>query len=244
MITLALPKGSLEAQTLQLFKEADLEVRRTDRDYNPRIDDPRIGKIKILRPQEIPTYVDKGYFDLGDLRPRLGPRDRLGRGRGSGPHVQQDRGGEREDRDRRPPRRAYRKCRTDPARQPGDDRIPRAHKEIFCRPQNPRPALPLVWRIGGKGARPHGRGRGPDRDGNDAAEKRPQDHRPDHGVAHGHHREQGELGGPRKAAATQPAQPAGPPQIGSEPIVKLTRAATSNGQQPSSFRSRCFLAAA
>jgi ATP phosphoribosyltransferase len=65
MITLALPKGSLEAQTLQLFKEADLEVRRTDRDYNPRIDDPRIGKIKILRPQEIPTYVDKGYFDLG-----------------------------------------------------------------------------------------------------------------------------------------------------------------------------------
>ena len=65
MITLALPKGSLEAQTLQLFKEADLEVKRTDRDYNPRIDDPRIGKVKILRPQEIPTFVDKGYFDVG-----------------------------------------------------------------------------------------------------------------------------------------------------------------------------------
>ena len=65
MITLALPKGSLEAQTLQLFKEADLEVRRTDRDYNPCIADARIGKVKILRPQEIPTYVDKGYFDLG-----------------------------------------------------------------------------------------------------------------------------------------------------------------------------------
>lgn len=65
MITIALPKGSLEAQTLQLFKEADLEVKRADRDYNPRIDDPRIGKVKILRPQEIPTYVDKGYFDLG-----------------------------------------------------------------------------------------------------------------------------------------------------------------------------------
>jgi ATP phosphoribosyltransferase len=37
MITIALPKGSLEAQTLQLFREADLEVRRTDRDYNPRL---------------------------------------------------------------------------------------------------------------------------------------------------------------------------------------------------------------
>ena len=35
MITLALPKGSLEAQTLQLFKEADLEVKRTDRDTIP-----------------------------------------------------------------------------------------------------------------------------------------------------------------------------------------------------------------
>jgi len=65
MITIALPKGSLEAQTLQLFREADLEVRRTDRDYNPRIADDRIGKVKILRPQEIPTYVEKGYFDLG-----------------------------------------------------------------------------------------------------------------------------------------------------------------------------------
>jgi ATP phosphoribosyltransferase len=65
MIGIALPKGSLEAQTLQLFKEADLEVKRTDRDYNPRISDDRFGKVKILRPQEIPTYVEKGYFDLG-----------------------------------------------------------------------------------------------------------------------------------------------------------------------------------
>ncbi|MDD1653483.1 MAG: ATP phosphoribosyltransferase, partial [Methanomicrobiales archaeon] len=60
MISLVLPKGSLEQQTLQLFKEADLEVKRTDRDYNPRI-----GKVKILRPQEIPTYVAMGAFDLG-----------------------------------------------------------------------------------------------------------------------------------------------------------------------------------
>jgi ATP phosphoribosyltransferase len=65
MISIALPKGSLEAQTLQLFREADLEVKRTDRDYSPRIDDDRIGKLKILRPQEIPTYVEMGYFDLG-----------------------------------------------------------------------------------------------------------------------------------------------------------------------------------
>jgi ATP phosphoribosyltransferase len=65
MISIALPKGSLEAQTLQLFKEADLEVKRGDRDYNPVINDYRIGKVKILRPQEIPKYVEMGYFDLG-----------------------------------------------------------------------------------------------------------------------------------------------------------------------------------
>jgi ATP phosphoribosyltransferase len=65
MISIALPKGSLEAQTLQLFREADLEVKRGDRDYNPVINDHRIGKVKILRPQEIPKYVEMGYFDLG-----------------------------------------------------------------------------------------------------------------------------------------------------------------------------------
>lgn len=65
MISIALPKGSLEEQTYLLFKQADLEIKKTDRDYNPTINDPRIGKIKILRPQEIPGYVSEGYFDLG-----------------------------------------------------------------------------------------------------------------------------------------------------------------------------------
>ncbi|MDI3540074.1 MAG: phosphoribosyltransferase [Methanolobus sp.] len=65
MISIALPKGSLEEQTFLLFKQADLEIKKTDRDYNPTISDPRIGKIKILRPQEIPGYVSEGYFDLG-----------------------------------------------------------------------------------------------------------------------------------------------------------------------------------
>jgi len=65
MIDLALPKGSLEEPTLTLFKEANLEVIRSDREYNPVIDDPRIGRVKILRPQEIPKYVELGYFDIG-----------------------------------------------------------------------------------------------------------------------------------------------------------------------------------
>jgi len=65
MLSIALPKGSLEEQTLMLFAQADLEVKKESRGYNPSINDPRISKVKILRPQEIPTYVSEGYFDLG-----------------------------------------------------------------------------------------------------------------------------------------------------------------------------------
>ena len=65
MLSLALPKGSLEEQTLLLFSQADLEVRKSSREYNPTIADPRISKVKILRPQEIPLYVADGHFDLG-----------------------------------------------------------------------------------------------------------------------------------------------------------------------------------
>jgi ATP phosphoribosyltransferase len=66
MLRLVLPKGSLEQNTLKLFEDADLPVRRGgDRHYDARIDDPRIGGVKILRPQEIPIYVERGHFDLG-----------------------------------------------------------------------------------------------------------------------------------------------------------------------------------
>jgi ATP phosphoribosyltransferase len=66
MLRLVLPKGSLEAQTLRLFAEADLPVRRgSDRDYHGTIDDDRVERVSILRPQEIPLYVQDGLFDLG-----------------------------------------------------------------------------------------------------------------------------------------------------------------------------------
>ncbi len=66
MLSLVLPKGSLEENTLRLLEDADLTPRRTDgRDYNLHIDDPRIGQVRALRPQEIPVYVARGYFDLG-----------------------------------------------------------------------------------------------------------------------------------------------------------------------------------
>ena len=66
MLSLVLPKGSLEAATMTLFDAADLGVRRgSDRDYHASIDDPRIDRVRFLRPQEIPTYVEQGLFDVG-----------------------------------------------------------------------------------------------------------------------------------------------------------------------------------
>jgi ATP phosphoribosyltransferase len=66
MLSLVLPKGSLERATLELFDAADLAVRRgSERDYRAAVDDPRIDRVMFLRPQEIPRYVEQGLFDLG-----------------------------------------------------------------------------------------------------------------------------------------------------------------------------------
>src|SRR3954464_5457729 len=66
MLRLVIPKGSLEAQTLRLFEEADLRVRRgSDRDYHGTIDDERIEGVSILRPPGISLYVQDVMFDVG-----------------------------------------------------------------------------------------------------------------------------------------------------------------------------------
>jgi ATP phosphoribosyltransferase len=66
VLKLVLPKGSLERATLELFEAADLAVNRSSSvDYKATIDDPRVDEVRILRPQEIPSYVEEGLFDLG-----------------------------------------------------------------------------------------------------------------------------------------------------------------------------------
>ena len=66
MLRLVLPKGSLEAMTFELFDAADLGVQRSsEREYAASIDDPRIESVAVMRPQEIPRYVEDGHFDLG-----------------------------------------------------------------------------------------------------------------------------------------------------------------------------------
>ncbi len=66
MLRLVLPKGSLEKPTFDLFEAADLRVERSSTvDYKATVNDPRIDEVRILRPQEIPTYVAEGLFDVG-----------------------------------------------------------------------------------------------------------------------------------------------------------------------------------
>jgi ATP phosphoribosyltransferase len=66
VLRIVLPKGSLEKATMDLFEAADLPVSRSSSvAYKASIDDPRIAEVRILRPQEIPTYVEEGLFDFG-----------------------------------------------------------------------------------------------------------------------------------------------------------------------------------
>ena len=66
MLKLVIPKGSLERATFDLFEAADLRIKRaSEREYRGVVDDPRVDSVAVLRPQEIPTYVEEGFFDIG-----------------------------------------------------------------------------------------------------------------------------------------------------------------------------------
>ena len=66
MLRLVIPKGSLEKSTLELFADADLSIIRASTvDYKGNIKDPRIDSVRVLRPQEIGSYVADGLFDIG-----------------------------------------------------------------------------------------------------------------------------------------------------------------------------------
>jgi ATP phosphoribosyltransferase len=66
VLKIVLPKGSLETATLALFDAADLTVVRSSSvEYKASIDDPRVESVRILRPQEIASYVQEGLFDIG-----------------------------------------------------------------------------------------------------------------------------------------------------------------------------------
>jgi ATP phosphoribosyltransferase len=63
-LKLGIPKGSLEANTVDLFKRAGWRITYDDRSYFPDIDDAEIS-CTLVRAQEMSKYVADGTLDLG-----------------------------------------------------------------------------------------------------------------------------------------------------------------------------------
>ncbi len=63
-LTLAIPKGSLEKSTIELMRKAGWKVSEGGRSYYPHIDDEEISCV-LLRPQEMPRYIESGKLDAG-----------------------------------------------------------------------------------------------------------------------------------------------------------------------------------
>ncbi|MEI8172598.1 MAG: ATP phosphoribosyltransferase [Deltaproteobacteria bacterium] len=63
-LKLGIPKGSLEAKTVDLFKMAGWRISYDERSYFPDIDDEEIS-CTLVRAQEMARYVEDGTLDLG-----------------------------------------------------------------------------------------------------------------------------------------------------------------------------------
>lgn len=63
-LRLGIPKGSLQNATFNLFDKAGWSFRVDSRSYQPMVDDDELEPT-LLRPQEIPTYLEDGVIDAG-----------------------------------------------------------------------------------------------------------------------------------------------------------------------------------
>lgn len=64
-LRLGIPKGSLQEATFAFFKKAGYEFRMSSgRSYHPTVDDGEMEPL-LIRPQEIPRYVEQGILDAG-----------------------------------------------------------------------------------------------------------------------------------------------------------------------------------
>jgi ATP phosphoribosyltransferase len=64
ILRIGIPKGSLQEQSLKLFRKAGYEITVQGSSLYPRMDDPEL-QVMLLRPQEIPRYVEQGVLDAG-----------------------------------------------------------------------------------------------------------------------------------------------------------------------------------
>ncbi len=63
-VRFAIPKGSIEEHTFRFLEQAWFSVNGKGRTYRISVNDPEVS-LKLLRPQEIPTYVSEGLYDVG-----------------------------------------------------------------------------------------------------------------------------------------------------------------------------------
>src|SRR5271163_2307259 len=63
-LKLGLPKGSLEAATIDLFRRAGYNITTSTRSYFPVVDDPEM-ECMLIRAQEMARYVEDGILDAG-----------------------------------------------------------------------------------------------------------------------------------------------------------------------------------
>lgn len=63
-LKIGIPKGSLQEATFTMFKKAGWDFRVSSRSYTPSCDDDEIEAL-LVRPQEIPRYVEDGILDCG-----------------------------------------------------------------------------------------------------------------------------------------------------------------------------------
>ena len=64
LLKFALPSGSLQDATVDLFARANFNIEFKSRDYFPAVDDPELGLISF-RAQEVSRYVEAGVADCG-----------------------------------------------------------------------------------------------------------------------------------------------------------------------------------
>jgi ATP phosphoribosyltransferase len=64
LLNFGIPKGSLENATVDLFRKAGWNVSISSRSYFPGIDDEEMN-CKLIRPQEMAKYVERGTIDVG-----------------------------------------------------------------------------------------------------------------------------------------------------------------------------------
>jgi ATP phosphoribosyltransferase len=64
VLSLGVPKGSLQNATVELFRRSGWKIAVSERSYFPRVDDPEL-RCLLVRAQEMARYVENGTLDAG-----------------------------------------------------------------------------------------------------------------------------------------------------------------------------------